>query len=100
MLAAAQKGDVAAIEKLLSKGVEVNAVVKDREGHHLALAEAARAGHLAAVQALLKAGADRVSAAGERWRIPFEIVAAEPGDAGAWCEEMAAATGRLLSPAG
>jgi len=50
--------------------------------------------------ALLKAGADRVSAAGERWRIPFEIVAAEPGDAGAWCEEMAAATGRLLSPAG
>jgi uncharacterized protein YbjT (DUF2867 family) len=49
--------------------------------------------------ALLDGGAELVRAAGERWRIPFEVVRADPADAGAWCGEMAAATARLLSPA-
>jgi uncharacterized protein YbjT (DUF2867 family) len=50
--------------------------------------------------ALLEAGADAVRAAGRSWRIPVEIVAAEPEGVGRWCEEMTAAVGRLLSPAG
>jgi uncharacterized protein YbjT (DUF2867 family) len=49
--------------------------------------------------ALLGAGADLVQAAGERWRIPFEIADADPGDASGWCEAMASATDRLLSRA-
>lgn len=46
---------------------------------------------------LLAAGAELVRAAGERWRIPFEVVTAEPGDSATWCEEVASATSRLLA---
>lgn len=46
--------------------------------------------------ALLEAGAGIVRAAGERWRIPFQLVEADPGDPAAWCDEMVAATARLF----
>jgi hypothetical protein len=49
--------------------------------------------------ALLAAGAAFVRAAGERWRIPYEIVTADPGDADGWREAMVAATANALSPA-
>ncbi|MGH2985602.1 MAG: hypothetical protein ACRDLO_02805 [Solirubrobacterales bacterium] len=37
-----------------------------------------------------------VTAAGERWRIPFELVDADPADAGAWRAGMLAAITRLV----
>jgi hypothetical protein len=46
--------------------------------------------------AVLEEGAERVRAAGERWRIPWEILAADPGDAEGWCAEALAASGLLL----
>ncbi len=49
--------------------------------------------------ALLEGGAGLVRAAGERWRIPFEIVSADPADADGWREAMVAATSNALSPA-
>ena len=36
-----------------------------------------------------------VREAGERWRIPTEVVAVDPGEVGEWTEAMAAAAGRL-----
>jgi uncharacterized protein YbjT (DUF2867 family) len=45
---------------------------------------------------VLGGGARIVRAAAERWRIPVEIVAADPADAAAWVEAMAAATERLI----
>jgi uncharacterized protein YbjT (DUF2867 family) len=39
-------------------------------------------------QSLLEQGADLVRAAGDRWRIPFEIVEADPGESAAWTEAM------------
>jgi uncharacterized protein YbjT (DUF2867 family) len=45
----------------------------------------------------LERGAEIVRAAGRTWRIPVQIVEAEPADSGAWVEAMAAATGRLIS---
>jgi uncharacterized protein YbjT (DUF2867 family) len=50
--------------------------------------------------ALLEQGAGLVRAAGERWRIPFQLLAAEPADAEAWCEAAHRATQALLSGAG
>jgi uncharacterized protein YbjT (DUF2867 family) len=47
---------------------------------------------------LLEAGAELVRAAGRRWRIPFEILAADPADAGGWCEAALAGAEGLLSP--
>lgn len=44
----------------------------------------------------LRAGAEIVRAAGERWNIPFEIVEAEPGDVGAWTDAMTAAVTGLV----
>jgi len=49
--------------------------------------------------ALLEVGAGLVRAAGERWRIPFEIVSADPADAEGWCEAMATASMNALSSA-
>lgn len=46
--------------------------------------------------ALLEAGAEHVRAAGKRWRIPFEILAADPADPDSWCAEALAASRRLL----
>ena len=46
-------------------------------------------------EAVLRSGAEIVAAAGERWRIPFEVIAAAPGDPGAWREAMVAAAERL-----
>ena len=43
----------------------------------------------------LERGAQIVREAGERWRIPVEIVAEDPGDWEAWTEAMLAATERL-----
>jgi nucleoside-diphosphate-sugar epimerase len=45
---------------------------------------------------VLADGAAAVRAAAERWRIPAEVVDAEPGDHAAWLSEMRAAVGRLL----
>ncbi|MGV1048673.1 MAG: hypothetical protein ACOYD4_09155 [Solirubrobacterales bacterium] len=47
---------------------------------------------------LLGAGAEIVRAAGERWRIPHEIVAADPSDHGEWCAAMESSALRVLSP--
>ncbi len=46
--------------------------------------------------ALLAAGAAAVRAAAERWRMPAEVVEAEPADHEEWLVEMRAAVGRLL----
>jgi ankyrin repeat protein len=52
---AAGNGDVAAIEALIQRGVNVNAM--DAEAGDSALHRAASAGHVAAIRALVKAGA-------------------------------------------
>ena len=44
----------------------------------------------------LEGGAAIVRAASERWRIPAEVVDADPGDLEGWLEEMLAATERLI----
>jgi uncharacterized protein YbjT (DUF2867 family) len=53
--------------------------------------------------ALLEGGAEIVRAAGERWRIPYEIVSGEPSldpdDAERWSAELFDAALRVLSPA-
>jgi uncharacterized protein YbjT (DUF2867 family) len=49
---------------------------------------------------LLAAGAEIVRTAGRTWRIPVEIVGAEPGRPSAWSEEMADAALGVVSPAG
>lgn len=46
--------------------------------------------------AVLADGAAAVRAAAQRWRIPAEVVEADPADAAAWVAEMRAAVGRLL----
>ena len=46
--------------------------------------------------ALLAAGAAAVRAAAERWRMPAEVVAADPAEHAEWLAEMRAAVGRLL----
>lgn len=46
--------------------------------------------------ALLEEGAAHVRAAGERWRIPVEILIADPKDPESWCAEALSATGRVL----
>ena len=47
--------------------------------------------------AVLRRGADLVVAAGGRWRIPFELVDADPVDVVAWRAEMLAAAARLTA---
>lgn len=47
----------------------------------------------------LEAGAEIVRAASRTWRIPVEVVAADPGDLSAWSDEMAKAVVSVLSPA-
>jgi uncharacterized protein YbjT (DUF2867 family) len=49
---------------------------------------------------LLEAGAEIVRTAGRRWRIPAEVVTAEPNDPFAWSQEMVDAALGLLSSAG
>jgi uncharacterized protein YbjT (DUF2867 family) len=49
---------------------------------------------------LLKAGAEIVRTAGMTWRIPYEIVSADPTDAASWAAEMADAALRAISPVG
>ncbi len=49
---------------------------------------------------LLEAGAEIVRTASRTWRIPVEIVAAEPNDLVRWSQEMVDAALGLLSPAG
>jgi uncharacterized protein YbjT (DUF2867 family) len=49
---------------------------------------------------LLEAGAEIVLAASRTWRIPVEIVAAEPNDPAGWSQKMVGAALGLLSPAG
>ena len=44
----------------------------------------------------LEAGAAIVRAASERWRIPVEVVDADPADPAAWLAATAAAAGRLV----
>jgi nucleoside-diphosphate-sugar epimerase len=46
--------------------------------------------------ALLASGAAAVRAAAERWRMPAEVVEADPADHAAWLAEMTAAVERLL----
>jgi hypothetical protein len=48
----------------------------------------------------LEGGAAIVRAASERWRIPAEVVDADPGDWEGWLEEMLAATERLIGGSG
>jgi len=48
----------------------------------------------------LEGGAAIVGAASERWRIPSEIVKADPDDWEGWVEEMLAATERLIGGSG
>jgi nucleoside-diphosphate-sugar epimerase len=45
---------------------------------------------------LLAGGAESVRAASERWRMPAEVVEAEPADHAAWLAAMRAAVERLL----
>jgi hypothetical protein len=45
---------------------------------------------------LLERGAGLVGEASERWRIPAEVVEAEPGDPDRWAGEMADAADRLV----
>jgi nucleoside-diphosphate-sugar epimerase len=45
---------------------------------------------------LLERGAGIVSAASKRWRIPAEVVDADPGDWEGWTSELLAATERLV----
>jgi uncharacterized protein YbjT (DUF2867 family) len=47
--------------------------------------------------ASLERGAAIVRAASERWRIPVELVAADPGEPAAWVAAMAQAARRLIS---
>jgi nucleoside-diphosphate-sugar epimerase len=49
---------------------------------------------------LLEHGAAAVRAAAQTWRIPVELVSADPVDSSVWVKEMLAATQRLASPAG
>ena len=44
----------------------------------------------------LRRGASIVRAASRTWRIPVEVVGADPGDAAAWLEAMTAASRRLI----
>ncbi len=46
---------------------------------------------------LLRGGAEIVREAGRRWRIPVEIVTADPEDPSGWTEGMSAATVRLIA---
>ena len=46
--------------------------------------------------ALLAGGAESVRAAAERWRMPAEVVEAEPAEHAEWLVAMRAAIGRLL----
>ena len=48
----------------------------------------------------LEGGAAIARAAAGRWRIPVEIVAADPEDWPAWVEAMAAAGARMIAPRG
>ena len=48
----------------------------------------------------LDGGAAIVRAAGERWRIPVEVVDASPADAAAWTAAMAAAVDRVIGARG
>jgi nucleoside-diphosphate-sugar epimerase len=48
----------------------------------------------------LEGGAAIVSAASKRWRIPSEVVRADPDDWEGWVEEMLAATERLIGGSG
>jgi nucleoside-diphosphate-sugar epimerase len=48
----------------------------------------------------LEGGAAIVRSASERWRIPAEVVGADPGDWEAWLDEMLAATERLVGGSG
>jgi uncharacterized protein YbjT (DUF2867 family) len=50
--------------------------------------------------ALLERGADAVRSAGERWRIPFALLAADPSKAPIWLEAALASGLDLASPAG
>jgi uncharacterized protein YbjT (DUF2867 family) len=50
--------------------------------------------------ALLELGAGTVRAAGERWRIPFALLEADPAEPAAWVETTLAATLGLTSLAG
>jgi nucleoside-diphosphate-sugar epimerase len=45
---------------------------------------------------VLSGGAAAVREAAERWRIPAEVVDADPGDRTSWVPAMTAAVGRLL----
>jgi hypothetical protein len=45
----------------------------------------------------LAAGRRLVQDASARWRIPAEVVVADPGDPEDWAAEMAAAVGRLVA---
>jgi hypothetical protein len=48
----------------------------------------------------LERGAAIVREAAERWRIPVEVVAEDPGDWAAWTEAMLAAARRLTRAPG
>lgn len=50
--------------------------------------------------ALLERGAGAVRAAGERWRIPFALLEADPAEPSAWVEAALEASLNLASPAG
>ena len=45
---------------------------------------------------LLEGGAEAVREAARRWRIPVEVVAADPSGPSVWAGEMIAATTRLI----
>ncbi len=49
---------------------------------------------------LLEGGAELVRAAARTWRIPAEIVVADPNDPAEWSKQMANAALELVSPAG
>lgn len=50
----------------------------------------------AAGESALAAGVDAVRKAGARWRIPVELIDADPGDHEAWRTAMLAAANRLI----
>ena len=49
---------------------------------------------------LLELGSAAVRAAGERWRIPFALLEADPAEPATWADSALAASRNLASPAG
>lgn len=70
-----EKGDAAAVRRLLASGVSANAAAPERRGEP-ALLRAVRAGHAEVVEVLLKAGADPSVTTGDDRSSPLSVAVA------------------------